>query len=64
MSLQRFTIGICHTLLRFPHKGPAYSTKDYQQRPLLHPSGPRRNTMSFPHSTEQDTQPIVFLISK
>jgi hypothetical protein len=66
MSLQWSTIGVCHALLWIP-----------QQRHLLHHMVQAdhkvshkvcdiydKNNDAHPHSTEQDTQPIAFLISK
>jgi hypothetical protein len=75
MLLQRSTIGVCHALLWFPEQTvPTCSVK------VSHTNVPsctmwfRRFTKFVtkydhkvwwhPHSTEHDTQPIVFLISK
>jgi hypothetical protein len=57
----------------FPIKGPLVVLRIPQQRPLLHHVvqafhkvchmyGTKND--AHPHSTEQDTQPIAFLISK
>jgi hypothetical protein len=60
MPLQRSTTGVCHALIRFPYKGPACSVKVSPTKAPLALCGPGRNTPS----SEQDTQPIVFLIIK
>jgi hypothetical protein len=63
MSLQRSTTGVCHVLLRFPPTGPACSAK-------VSPTNPSCTMWAWAkyhvnsHSSEQDTQPLVFLISK
>jgi hypothetical protein len=75
MSLQRSTIGVCHALLWFPKQTvPACSAK------LSHRNVPSctvclrqftkyvtktdHKVWCHPHSTEHDTQPIAYLISK
>jgi hypothetical protein len=67
MSLQRPTVGLCHALLWILEQTvPPCSAK------ISHTNVPyctmwfRRFTKydDIPHSTEQDTQPIAFLISK
>jgi hypothetical protein len=55
MPLQRFTIGVCHALLQFPHKGPACIAKISQQRPPLATCGSQAKYRANPHSLEQDT---------
>jgi hypothetical protein len=71
MLLQRPTTGVCHALLRFPtHSGPTCNVEvSHTQWPLLHhvvqavhKGG--HTDMSHPQSTEHDTQPIAYLISK
>jgi hypothetical protein len=63
MSLQRSTTGVCHALLRFLTIGPACSAK-------ISPTYPSCTMWAWvkyhvnSHSSEQDAQPIVFLISK
>jgi hypothetical protein len=65
MSLQRFTIGVRHALLRFPlTSGPACSAKDSPDLgPLLHLMDQIMFCV-FPHIIERDSQPIAILISK
>jgi hypothetical protein len=75
MPLQRSTTGVCHALLWFPEQMvPACSAK------VSHTNIPSctmwfrqftkyvtktdHKVWCHPHSTEHDTQPIVFLISK
>jgi hypothetical protein len=71
MSLQRSTIGVCHALLRFPKQTvPACSAK------VSHTNVPsctmRERCFTkyvtkydvISHPTEQDTLPVVFLISR
>jgi hypothetical protein len=58
----------------FPNKGPACNAKDSPANAPLAPCGSSiftkyvtnydTNSDAHPHSTEQDTQPIEFLISK
>jgi hypothetical protein len=78
MSLQRPTVGVCHALLWFPNKRPPSPPLAVLRFPTQ--SGPSctmwfrqftkivRKTdhkdRSHPHSTEHDTQPIAYLISK
>jgi hypothetical protein len=68
MLLERSTTGVCHTLLWFPGQiVPACSFP--QKRPLLHhvvQTGHKvcHNVYCHFHSTEHDTQPISYLISK
>jgi hypothetical protein len=58
MLLQRATIGVCHALLRFPaHNGP-FCTMSFRQFVECH------KDRCHPHSTEHDTHPIAYLISK
>jgi hypothetical protein len=70
MMLQRPTTGVCHALLRFPaHSGPACNAEvSYTQWLLLHhvvqAVHKGHTDRSHPHSTEHDTQPISYLISK
>jgi hypothetical protein len=63
MSLQRFTTGVCPALLRFPaHSGPFCTMwfRQFTQNVTQTDHIDRRHT----HSTEHDTQPITYLISK
>jgi hypothetical protein len=75
MPLQRSTTGVCHDLLRFPDKRSPLTVLRFPTQ-----SGPSctmwfcqfiKNVIktdhkdrSHPHSTEHDTQPIAYLISK
>jgi hypothetical protein len=75
MPLQRSTTGVCHALLRFPDKRSPLAVLRFPAQ-----SGPsctmlfRRFTKNVtktnhkdrnhPHSTEHDTQPIAYIISK
>jgi hypothetical protein len=75
MSLQRSTIGVCHALLRFPDKRSLLAVLRFPEQ-----SGPfctmwfrqfKHNVtktdhkeVSHPHSTEHDTHPTAYLISK
>jgi hypothetical protein len=75
MPLQRSTTGVCHALLRFPDKRSPLALLRFPAQ-----SGPsctmwfrqfKKNVTktdhkvrSHPHSTEHDTQPIAYLISK
>ncbi len=71
MPLQRSTTGVCHALLRFPEQTvPACSAKVSRTnvpsctmwfRQII--KYDTKNDANS-HSTEQDTQPIAFLISK
>jgi hypothetical protein len=65
MSLQRSTIGVCHALVQFPLTlGPTCSAKvSPDLGPLLHLVHYIMFCV-FPHTTEQDSQPIPSLISK
>jgi hypothetical protein len=75
MLLQRSTTGVCHALQRFPtQSGPACSAEvSRTQWPLLHHVVQEvhiechtmgHTDRSHPNSTERDTQPIAYLISK
>jgi hypothetical protein len=75
MLLQRSTIGVCHALLRFFEETvPTCSAKVYRTNVPSCTMWFRQFTKYFiktnhkvwchPHSTEHDTQPIVFLICK
>jgi hypothetical protein len=75
MSLQRFTTGVCHALLRFPKQTvPACSAKVSRTNVPSCTMWSRQFTKYVtkydhkvwwhPHSTEYDTQPIAYLISK
>jgi hypothetical protein len=71
MSLQRPTIGVCHALLRFPEQMvPACSAKVSRTNVPSCTIWFRRFTKYvtkydvIPHSTEQDTLPMAFLISR
>jgi hypothetical protein len=67
MPLQRSTTGLCHALLRFPEQMvPACSAKVSCTNVPSCTMWFKRFTKYdvIPHSTEQDTQPIAFLISK
>jgi hypothetical protein len=75
MSLQRSTTVVCHALLRFPEQTvPACSAKISRTNVPSCTMWFRRLTKyderyvtkydDILHSTEQDTQPIVFLISR
>jgi hypothetical protein len=74
MPLQRFTTGICHALLRFPDKRPRFQCWDFPHSGSLCTMWFRQFTQnvtqtnhidwSHPHTTEHDTQPIAYLISK
>jgi hypothetical protein len=75
MLLQRSTTGVCHALIRFPEQTvPACNAKVSRTNV---PSCTMRfrgftkyvtktdyKVWCYPHSTEHDTQPIVYLISK
>jgi hypothetical protein len=71
MSLQRFTTWVCHILLRFPDQTvPACSAK-VSGRNIPSCTMWERWFIKYvtkydviPHSTEQDTLPILFLISR
>jgi hypothetical protein len=65
MSLQKSTIGVSHALLWFPlTSGLACSAKiSSYLEPLLHLVD-QIMFYIFPHTTEQDSQPITVLISK
>jgi hypothetical protein len=71
MPLQRPTIRVCHALLRIPtQSGPACNAEVSRTKwPLLHHVVQAvhkecHKDKSHPHSTEHDTQPIIYLISK
>jgi hypothetical protein len=70
MSLQKFTTGVCHALLRFPDKRPYLQCWGFLHTvALLHHVVQVVHTKchtdrSHTHSTEHDTQPIAYLISK
>jgi hypothetical protein len=75
MLLQRSTTGICHALLQFPDKRSPLAVLRFSAQ-----SGPsctmwfkqfKKNVTNndhkdsgYPYSTEHDTQPIAYLISK
>jgi hypothetical protein len=65
MSLQRFTTGVYHALIRFPlTSGPACSAKvSSDLEPLLHLVD-QITSCVFRHPAEQDSQPIAILIIK
>jgi hypothetical protein len=64
MSLQRSTIGVSHTLLRFWPRAPASSAKvSLLLKLLLHLVVQIRSCV-FSHTAEQDSQPTTSLISK
>jgi hypothetical protein len=52
---------LCYSFL---NKGPACSAKVSPANAPLAPCGSQVKDCAIPHSPEQDTQPIVFLISK
>jgi hypothetical protein len=71
MSLQRSTTGVCHALLRIPtQSGPSCSAEvSHTKWPLLYHVVQAfhkecHKDRSHPLSTEHDTQPIAYLISK
>jgi hypothetical protein len=71
MPLQRPTTGVCHALLRIPtQSGPACSAEVSRTKwSLLHHVVQAvhqecHKDRIHPHSTEHDTQPIAYLISK
>jgi hypothetical protein len=75
MSLHRPTTGVCHALLRITtQSGPSCSAEVSRTKwPLLHHvvqavhkecHKDGHTDRSHPHSTEHDTQPIAYLISK
>jgi hypothetical protein len=75
MSLQRSTTGVCHTLLRFPEQTvPACSAKVSRtnnpsctlwfRQFAKYVRKTDHKVWCHPHSTEHDTQPIAYLISK
>jgi hypothetical protein len=63
MLLQMSTTGVCHAFLWFPHKGTACSAKIPHKGPSCTMWVLEKHHVN-PHLTEQDTLPIVFLISK
>jgi hypothetical protein len=63
MTLQRSTIGVCHALLRFPPQ-PLLAMLRFPPQAPIAPGGSQVKISCHSHSFEQDTQPIVFLISK
>jgi hypothetical protein len=71
MPLQRPTTGVCHTLLWIPTQSGAACSAEVSRTkwPLLHhvvqpvhKEGHKDG--SHPHSTEHDTLPVAYLISK
>jgi hypothetical protein len=75
MSLQRSTIWVCHALLRFPDKWsplavlriPAQSVPSctmWFRQFTKNVTKTDHKDRNHPHSTEHDTQPIAYLISK
>jgi hypothetical protein len=72
MLLQRSATGVCHALLRSPEQMvPACSAKvsytnisSCTMRFTKYVTKTDHKVWCHPHSTEHDTQPIVFLISK
>jgi hypothetical protein len=59
MSLQMPTTGVCHALLRIPTQSDPFCTMWFRQFTKTGHKG-----RSHLHSTEHDTQPIAYLISK
>jgi hypothetical protein len=51
---------LCYSFLT---KGPACSAKVFPAKAPLAPCGTQVQCQAIPHSTEQETQPIVFLIN-
>jgi hypothetical protein len=75
MPLQRSTTGVCHALLWFPEQMvPACSAKVSRtnvpscimwfRQVAKYDEGQVTKYDTIPHSTEHDTQPIAYLISK
>jgi hypothetical protein len=75
MLLQMSTIGVCHALLRFPDKQSSLTVLRFLTQSILsctmwfrhftkNVTKSDHKAWCHPHSTEHDTQPIVFLISK
>jgi hypothetical protein len=75
MLLQRFTTGVCHALLRFLNKRPRLQCWGFPHTvapfaPMWFRQFPQNVTKtdhkgrSHPHTTEHNTQPIAYLISK
>jgi hypothetical protein len=75
MPLQRSTTGVCHALLRFPDKWsplamlrfPAQSDPSctmWFRQFTKNITKTDHKDRSHPHSTEHDTQPVAYLISK
>jgi hypothetical protein len=75
MSLQRSTTGVCHALLWFPDKwspltvlrfpaqnGPSYTM--WFRQFIKNVTKTNHKVWCHPHSTEHDTQPTAYLISK
>jgi hypothetical protein len=63
MSLQRFTTVVCHALLWFPPQALLAVQRFPPQAPLATCGSPAKY-LTIPHSSEQDTLLIVFLICK
>jgi hypothetical protein len=74
MPLQRSTTTVCHALLRFPDTWPRLQCCGFPHKVApFAPCGSRSSyrmsqtghkDRSHPHSTEHDTQPMAYLISK
>jgi hypothetical protein len=66
MLLQRSTIKVSHALLRSPNKqSPLVVLRFLHKHPLLHHAVQAGHKVwCHSHSTEHDSQPIAFLISK
>jgi hypothetical protein len=71
MLLQRSTTGVCHALLQFPEQMVAACSANVSCANVPSCTMWFRKFTKYdhkvwchPHSTEHDTQPIVFLISK
>jgi hypothetical protein len=63
MPLQRPTTGVCHALLRIPTQSGPFCTMWFRQF-TKNVTKTGHTERSHPHSTEHDTQPIAYLISK
>jgi hypothetical protein len=63
MLLQRSTIGVCYALLQFPAQNGPSCTMWFRQF-TKYVTKTDHKVWWHPHSTEHNTQPIVFLISK
>jgi hypothetical protein len=62
MLLQRSTTGVHQALLRIPSKGPLLHHVVQVDHKVCHIYDTKDD--AHPHSTEQDTEPIAFVISR